>query len=119
MFIYYTDNHDVDEDTRTLSAHGDRWTSDRLTGVVGRAMSDNSSSLAIIVASRCRHPKLIKYYTDYHDVDEETRTIAHYGGDLVDNGGTGAGITRRNLYHSSTDFYDFVASLKNKNSLSQ
>ena len=51
-----------------------------------------------------------RYYTDYHDVDEEIVTIAHYGGDWVDNGGTGAGIARRNLYRSSSYTSDFIAS---------
>ena len=52
----------------------------------------------------------VSIHTDYHDVDEDLATIAHYGGDWVDNDGPGAGIARRNLYRSSSYTSDFVAS---------
>ena len=37
-----------------------------------------------------------KYYTDWHDVDEETTTISAYGGHWNEDR-TGAGITQRYL----------------------
>ena len=54
---------------------------------------------------------LIKYYTDVHDVDEETRATARCGGNWVNE--VYVGIMRRDMQHNSTDYYDYVASLKN------
>ena len=64
-------------------------------------------------ASRCRHLKKIFNYTDYHDVDEDVRTISSYGGLWMYDGGR-AGITARNLYSSSLILDGAVASVKNK-----
>ena len=61
------------------------------------------------IASRCRHPKLIKYYTDAHDVDEDVKTISSYGGLWLYDKGR-AGITARNLYSSSLILDGTVAS---------
>ena len=56
-------------------------------------------------------------YTDQHDVDEELRAIADFGEDW--RHGTGSGIARRDVYFAPTATLTAVASLKNKNSLSQ
>ena len=52
--------------------------------------------------------KDIIYYTDYHDVDEETRTITAYGGYWL--AGNQAGITYRHPYDDPTVSGDYVAS---------
>ena len=54
--------------------------------------------------------KTIKYYTDLHDVDEDLRTIMHQG-ERWDSETT-AGITRRDMYYSSSFAYLEVASKK-------
>ena len=51
-----------------------------------------------------------KYYTDWHDVDEDLTAIAIYGG-TYDRGNT-VGIMNRNLYDSSTNIFNSVASRK-------
>ena len=52
---------------------------------------------------------LVINYTDYHDVDEDLRTLLEQGGRWT-NGGM-AGITRREMYESSTNTLDIVASV--------
>lgn len=64
------------------------------------------------VASMRRHPKLIKYYTDVHDVDEDTMTISVYNGTWISE--SGAGVAQRYVNNIHTEFDIFVASLKNK-----
>ena len=61
-------------------------------------------------ASRCRHLKKIFNYTDYHDVDEDIATITSHGAQWSDT--TAIGITRRELFNTSTYSNDAVASLK-------
>ena len=59
-------------------------------------------------------------HTDVHDVDEDLKTIAQHGGFWGD--GNGDGITHRLVFDSQIDnlhAFSDVASLKNKNSLSQ
>lgn len=51
--------------------------------------------------------KLIKYYTDYHDVDEDRTTICDQGGYWNLNP---AGVTCRILNDLFTDVFDTVAS---------
>jgi len=64
------------------------------------------------VASRCRYPKLIKYYTDIHDVDEDVIITMEQSGHW--GWGTAPGIVCR--YMANTPFYadNTVASLKKK-----
>jgi hypothetical protein len=54
---------------------------------------------------------LIKYYTDYHDVDEDLRTVTGYGGRW--ESGSTTGIADRNMIDPSTNAHIAVAS-KNK-----
>ena len=56
---------------------------------------------------------------DGHDVDEDLRTIVYHGGEWY--AGSWAGVTYRFVTAISAirDSSDAVASLKNKNSLSQ
>jgi len=57
----------------------------------------------------------LKYYTDHHDVDEETRTIAHCGNFWARE--SHAGIAHRDLYYFSTSVGNGdVAYQYNKNS---
>ena len=48
------------------------------------------------------------YYTDYHDVDEDVRTISGCGGQWVFTIRTG--VASRDLYDSSTTSKGYVAS---------
>jgi hypothetical protein len=56
-------------------------------------------------------------YTDYHDVDEDNVTIALHGGTWLSV--NNAGIVRRHMDYNPIASIPNVASLKNKNSLSQ
>ena len=60
-------------------------------------------------------------YTDFHNVDEDSRTIVSYGGES--SLGTGSGVMEHNLCNTSTSVsavstgassMGIVASLKNK-----
>jgi hypothetical protein len=53
----------------------------------------------------------IIYYTDWHDVDEDMRTIASYGGHYNAEGTVG--IMDRNPSSNFTEVYEFVASIHN------
>ena len=92
--------------------HGGRWIAEGGIGVALRLMAGTSTDLSDTVASRCRHPKLIKYYTDAHNVDEDLTAISRDGGWW--NHETQAGAAHRDLYHPSTFNTYYVASLKNK-----
>jgi len=105
MCIYYTDDHYVDEDAVTFSAYGGSWFFGNQVGTVCRNLKDSSSYTASDVASRCRHPKLIKYYTDMHDVDEDVRTGVRQGGSW--GWENMAGITERSL-NAPTFYVDTV-----------
>ena len=48
---YYTDFHDVDEDTRTMPRHGGAWASESYAGTAYRTMNP-SSYYSDIVASK-------------------------------------------------------------------
>jgi len=51
--------------------------------------------------------RLIKYYTDAHDVDENTMTISSQGGCWIDVNQAGAAL--RNLYNTPTVSGYYVA----------
>ena len=104
--------HDVDEDMRTLLEHGGDygiWWGNTKSGVFLYVMYDPTAHVSGTVASRCRHPKLIKYYTDAHDVDEDTRTVCNYGGWC--SAVSWAGIACRDMTTNPTSaISDFAAS---------
>ena len=54
-------------------------------------------------------------YTDYHDVDEDLRTAASYGGHY--SAEDTVGIMDRNPSSNLTEIFNFVASSNMKNSL--
>ena len=57
--------------------------------------------------------KLIKYYTDHHEVDEDSRTISAQGGSSTRR--SEAGITFRDLFSVSTaTWVDVAFEKKNK-----
>lgn len=60
------------------------------------------------IASRCRHLKLIKYYTDTHNVDEDSITVSYHGGRWQN--GRPVGIALRELLDNPTLISDVVAS---------
>ena len=53
------------------------------------------------------------FYTDYHDVDEEMRTIPLYGAHWGDT--TAVGIARRELFNAPNYSNDAVASSSTQN----
>ena len=53
---------------------------------------------------------LIKYYADFHDVDEDGLTICDQGGSYIY--GSKVGITLRNPFDAPTVTFGTVASLK-------
>ena len=111
MCIYYADYHDVDEDVKTITAHGGQWVFTTGAGVAARYMGDRSPTVSHTVAFMCRHPELIKYYTDWHDVDEDKRGILSCGGSW--DWENKAGVTFRSLNNTPTytwDSFDHVAS---------
>lgn len=71
-------------------------------------MYSTPTDLGPNVASRCRHPKLIKYYADGHDVDEDMKTIVGCGGHW--NMTDWPGIACRDQYSTPIDLGDAVAS---------
>ena len=50
----------------------------------------------------------LKYYTDWHEVDEDLTTILIQGGGWFDN--IIGGITQRNMWWFSSQLADYVAS---------
>ena len=56
----------------------------------------------------------LKYYTDYHDVNEDVRTITSYGGHY--NAENTVGVMDRNPSSNPTEVHEFVAYKYNKNS---
>ena len=77
-------------------------------GLFQRHLYDSIYEHNTTVASTCRHPKLVIYYTDYHDVDEDLKTIPIYGGWWTSN--DMAGISERNVRSTPFNTYDYVAS---------
>ena len=57
--------------------------------------------------------RLIKYYTDWYDVDEDMATISLQSGSWVEE--TMTGITRRGIDINSTTTFEYVASVQKKN----
>ena len=108
LIKYYTDRHDVDEDMTAIVNYGGGRTHGTNGGVTCRS-ADNPPDLLDFVASS-DISKLIIYYTDIHDVDEDLRTIMHQG-KRWDSGSMG-GITRRDMYYSSSVAHLEVASKK-------
>ena len=61
----------------------------------------------LLLLFKCRHLE-ISNYTNWHDVDEDKRTIADYGGYWTD--GTHVGIARRDMASAPSDIFGSVAS---------
>ena len=96
--------------------YGGRWYEGAELGIASREMYLNHTHIVNSVAPMCRHPKLIKYYTDWQDVDEDSRTIINHGGH--DTYGITAGAACRHMYDIHTNTYSYVASVqKNKQDL--
>ena len=58
---------------------------------------------------------LKKYYTDFHDVDEETRSVVIHGGWWTNLGGGWQGIVYRDIKYSPSYTSDDVASSNTQN----
>ena len=105
MFIYYTDEHDVDENLRTIASYGESPGSG--AGIACRHMNDIHTNMYSYVASS-DISKLIIYYTDWHDVDEDVVTITAHGGYWTETRGSGVAFRAVNYTHTFTN--DGVAS---------
>ena len=97
--LNYTDPHDVDEDKMTIFSQGGFWGDSNQAGVMKHDLYRSSVYYDHEVASKCRHWKMIKYYTDWHDVDEDGMTILIHGGAWYQ---TLSGISRRHISISPT-----------------
>ena len=96
----------------TIFDHSGHWAYNDAVGITIRHMHDPTDCTYPWVASMCRHPKLIIYYTDWNDVDEDAMTLTRQGGDWTHI--SRAGITDRNLTSPSTDSGSHVASVQKK-----
>ena len=105
---YYTDYHSVDEDMMSISVCSGYCKFESFAGVTYRSINDAPTNSGDDAASRCRHPKLIKYYTDWHDVDEESMTISLHGGEWL--AGSWTGVTYR-FVTTISDVYDSYGSV--------
>ena len=93
---------------RAILACGGEWSSITSAGVALRDLSDSPTETYITVASS-DISKLIIYYTDWYDVDEDMATISLQSGSWVEE--TMAGITRRGIDINSTTTFEYVASV--------
>ena len=59
--LNYTDGYDVDEDTRTLSAHGDQWEYGNSAGITYRSMTRAPTDTLSAVASLKNKNSLSRY----------------------------------------------------------
>ena len=91
-----------------VSIHGGRWLARNTGGITTREMIFASSISSDHVAPKCRHPETIKYYTDFHHVDEELMTSSEQGGRY--GMGHETGIMIRCVDISFTSTYNTVAS---------
>ena len=96
----------------TIFDHSGHWSYNNAVGITIRHMHDPTDCTYPWVASICRHPKLIKYYTDEHDVDEDLRTIASCNGNWPNE--NLAGVTFRHMNDIHINTYNFVASVQKK-----
>ena len=107
--------HEVDEELRTISRRGGHWTWTSQPGITHQDISYFPTHASVTAASS--NMQKIKNYSDYHDVDEELVIIPAQGGRWAEAGG--AGIAFRAANYTPTTTLNSVASLENKNSLSQ
>jgi len=114
LVIFHADSHEVDEDMMSTPDQGGEWYSNTLAGIMYRNTCDSPTRTFNNVASRYRHWKLIIYYTDSHDVDEDKVTIVIYGGYWITDNIAGIGL--RGMWDSPSTFDHGVASSNVKNS---
>ena len=101
----------------TISLHGGEWFAGSWTGVTYRfvtTVSDVYDSYGSVASSNVEN---MRYYSDIHEVDEDVITGLIHGGSWHYENNAGAVLRYANV----SPFYPdgIVASLKNKNSLSQ
>ena len=103
-FSNYSDAHDVDEDIASFSILGGYYQSS--TSKVGLMYRDMINITSDVASSNIS--KLIKYYTDTHDVDEDSRTFTIQGGCWLDQ--NQAGTPQRYMWYATTTALSYVAS---------
>ena len=108
LIIYYTDDHNVNEDITAITSYGGNWDWASGSGITMRFMTGTPSSSASNVASRRRHLKMFIHYTDQHSVDEDLATITSQGGRF--GYGTVAGVAARFVNDHPASSSDVVAS---------
>ena len=91
----------------TIGCIGGTWNNGDMPGVICREVYHTSSHLSNYVASS-DISRLIKYYTDFHDVDEDGTTISIQGGEWP--AGNTAGIMVRFVIDSPSSAWDTVTS---------
>ena len=95
----YTDWHDVDENMMTVVKHGGSRNDNNAVGIAWRNLYHYSTDIFDAVASS-NMKKMIIYYTDGHEVDEDMMTICTYNGWY--NAGSWVGITLRYMVDTPT-----------------
>ena len=93
----------------TIVHHGGEWWRGSNAGITHRDVAGEPSTISDVAASRRRHLKMFIYYTDWHDVDEDVRTISLQGGTWSRYT---TGITDHVLSDSPTGSGIHVASLR-------
>ena len=77
----HTDFHNINDDIRTISCFGGGFRNDLNCGMLNRrlerAQSEPNSSFASRLTTKTIHYSI---YTDSHDINEDIRTISHFGG---------------------------------------
>ena len=96
-----------------IPLHGGYWDRETGVGITRRYIEFIHTNFYVNVASICRHPKLIIYYTDWHNVDEDMVTLVYHGGSWSYD--IQAGVTYRDTDETPTITYDFVAPVQKKN----
>lgn len=98
----------------TISRYGGYWQSETIAGFTQRHVDNAPNNYYDIIASGRRHLKMIKYYTDEHNVDEDLRTLASQGG-FWGYYGSGSGITMRYVFDDPSIYASNTVACKDKN----
>ena len=99
--------------TISVQGGGGHYAVGNMVGITQRYVGDAPADASPYVASSDIQ-KLIIYYTDYHDVDEDVMSMARHSGRWSDD--ISAGIMRRYIKEIPSEDVSHVASSNMKNS---